>query len=372
MSPPSTLLPHPTVPAQSEAADAHAQENDDRFIEVQHTSTDNEAWHFQITLPENSSVIASNTETPSSDGGLHTLACFASPDRHAQFEVSGHALSDEVDAADWLESMLGQSDREIVSRKAVQTFAGRAGDVVATWRHDGVDYVGRFVASKWDARLFVVACSCAVEHYATRANDFLESLAGFHPLQAASQAFAEETLAVDYTDPVPWSAALPNSWSLIRYDPAEEGAYFEATHGAAESFDADAGALDGKLTVALVRRSAAKRPRDASKLYLDALRGAGFDVEEEQFESEAPHDPFTNCWYMSSAVQRDDTKGQLHCRVAMNDQIWLVGAVLGPARDDDPEAWMRNKRALDLVSSTVSLTPAASQDPRLARQGRGA
>jgi hypothetical protein len=362
MNQPSSLFPHPTAAAASTGADAHAhaQAGDDRFVDVEHTMTEDAGWHFELPLLEDSTLITTSREAPIRGGGPHTLACFASPDGRAQFEVSGVALNDEIDAADWLEATLTEAEREIVSRTHVPTAAGWVGDVLAIWQHDEVDYVGRFFAVKWGARMFVLGCSCPAASYADFADDFFECLTGFAPLLAAGRVYAEETHAIDYDSPLPWSAVLPASWGFVRHEPNDDGAYFEAEHGTAERYDEDSGEIDGKLALAMVPRSLAKRPRDASKLYLDALKQAGFEIEAENFESEEPSEPFTQCWYMSSAVERDEARGQLHCRVAMHDAVWLIGGVVGPDRNDDAGAWMRNKRALDVACSTVSLDPPAA------------
>ncbi len=349
IQPSSIALTHPTSASSAGGAGGG------NFVAVEHTMIADPSYHFAITLLRDSSLIFAGTEPPERGEGPQTLACFASPDGRAQFEVSGALLDDEVDPAEWLQSMLESAHRTIVSQKPVATPAGRVGDVVAIWHTGGTEYAGRFFAAKWGAQLFVVGCSCPRLDYADFSDAFFECLTGFSPLRSAARAFAVDTHSIAHERPMAWSAELPSSWDFFNHAPGDDGAYFEAAHAMAPKPDEQSGDLDGKLAVALVARSTAKRPRDASKLYLDALKHAGFAIEAVNFESEAPRDPFAQCWYMSSEVERDGARGQLHCRVAMNDRVWLIGGVVGPTREDDSTAWMRNKRALDIACSTVRL-----------------
>jgi hypothetical protein len=353
VQPSSLALSHPTSPSSAGGAGG------DGFVAVEHTTVADPSWHFEIALLRGSSQIFAGTDAPKRGEAPQTLACFASPDGRAQFEVSGALLDDEVDPAEWLQGMLENAHRTIVSQKPVPTPAGRVGDVLAIWHTGDTEYAGRFFAAKWGAQLFIVGCSCPRLDYADFGDDFFACLTGFSPIRSAARAFAVDTHSTAQEHPMAWSAQLPSSWDFFNHAPGDDGAYFEAAHAMAPKPDEQSGDLDGKLAIALVARATAKRPRDASKLYLDALKHAGFAIEAVNFESEAPQDPFIQCWYMSSEVERDGARGQLHCRVAMNDRVWLIGGVVGPTREDDSTAWMRNKRALDIACSTVTVAPPA-------------
>jgi hypothetical protein len=97
---------------------------------------------------------------------------------------------------------------------------------------------------------------------------------------------------------------------------------------------------------------------------LGSLRENQVTLGHIGFEEEAPppppHNgepaPFAQSWLLCTPVEREGLAGELRCRVMRHKHLWVVGSVLGPARRDDVEAWMRNKRQLDLATSSLEIS----------------
>jgi hypothetical protein len=270
-------------------------------------------------------------------------------------EVVGHLLEREVDAADLLDGELAAlTERDgltVVSRRPVRLAGGDAGDVVATWERDGKAYAGRFFATKWGARVFVVSARTALADYEAVAEDIFTSIASFEPIHTPEDLFAEPVVWMSGSAPLKWKAALPDAWiPLPAYQDARLSG-FQAMQ--VEGYDLTA--VHGRMSFAVADRSTAKRPRDAANLLLDVVRENGFEVTHEDFSEEPAQKPFERSWLLASGLRQGDKRGELRCRVMMNASVWAVGGVLGPAEEDDRASWMENKRALDVVTTTLRL-----------------
>jgi hypothetical protein len=115
--------------------------------------------------------------------------------------------------------------------------------------------------------------------------------------------------------------------------------------------------LVGKLSFAVVARSAVKVPRAAAKAFLDVLKDNEFTIEEKDFEEEPSPPSFHKSWILVANTERKGKPGELRCRVMLHERAWVIAGVVGPRREGDPFAWMRNKRVLDVVTSTLVMRP---------------
>lgn len=368
-------LPHPVVvgPAEERSLGSagedlapelgrRAGELPAGMVVVEQTAPADPAWHFAVAVAEDSELCGPALVESSLEDPTQSLGIFRRSKPEADVEIISHILEYEIDPADWLERALENDGRQIRSSKHHQLLAGRAGDVVATWTLDDEAFAGRFVATKWGPRLFVVCCRTRLAHYGELAEQFLGSAASFEPLDDSFGSFAEPVHFVAEATPCEWKATVPDSWSVQRHPVADEGAWFDALHQAPSRADEQTGEVDGRLTMAVMARSVAARPRDAGNVLLRALRDNDIQLEHAAFERNDEPLPccrseYRHSWSLTTPVTRQGVAGELRCRVLMHQAVWVVAAVLGPIRDDDDEAWMRNKRVLDLTTCTLELTP---------------
>jgi hypothetical protein len=326
---------------------------------VHETVLEERYWHFELYVPTD--VVQS---PPQSDGGpglgeTETLALYQRPDLPMDIEILGHWLEYEVDAADWLELEVDKLGHRVVSRSPMATEAGVDGDLVVTWRHEERDFVGRYVARKFGPRLYLICGRVPAEVYDGVAETFHVAAASLSPLSPWPGLFAENVIYVDEEQPFSWRAAVPVSWEIEKYPDDESGAWFEALHVAPSAPHEQTGEHDGRLSLAVMTRSSAKRPRDAANVYLHALRQNDVQIATEDFAEESDPSPGAEpplqSWVMTSEIERLGAPGELRCRVGRYDHAWVVAGVIGPRRADDGAAWMRNKRALDLATSTLRM-----------------
>ena len=81
IQPSSIALTHPTSASSAGGAGGS------NFVAIEHTTVADPSYHFAITLLRDSSLIFAGTEPPERGEGPQTLACFASPDGRATFEL---------------------------------------------------------------------------------------------------------------------------------------------------------------------------------------------------------------------------------------------------------------------------------------------
>ena len=357
-------LSHPTTVAD---------EQPEGFVDIEHTMCADGWWHFALALPEDTALAPEADCCPSPAQPTESLATFqlvlsapatAPQDEQpetAEIEVLGHLLEDEIDAADWLERALENDGYQIVSRAHVRGASGTAGDVVARWQLDGEPFAGRFVATKWGPRLFVLCCRSREHDYEAFAASFMEAIATFDVLDRSLGVYAEHVELVELSAPRPWQLLLPESWKVRLHPETPEGAYFEAEHETPTPADMHTRALDGRLALAVMRRGSAQRPRDAGNVLLRELSANDIVIESVDFVSDEPPERFTHSWQLVTPITRHEVSGELCCRVMMNAQCWVVAGVIGPDRATDSDAWMRNKRVLDVATATLELDRAMEQ-----------
>ena len=106
--------------------------------------------------------------------------------------------------------------------------------------------------------------------------------------------------------------------------------------------------LVGKLSFAVVARSAVRVPRMAAKAFLDVLKENEFTIEEKDFEEEPSRPPFHKSWILvakTSGKASPASSAAASCSTSGRGSSPVSSA---RAAKRDPFAWMRNKRALDV------------------------
>ncbi|HHH30293.1 MAG TPA: hypothetical protein ENK57_18395 [Polyangiaceae bacterium] len=340
-------LPQPTTPVPGD-------EPPGGFVRVEHRAPSEPYWHFSIYLPADAVSAEVGTSLPDF-GQTESLARFQVPDVPLDIEVLGHWLEYEIDPADWLDGELEDLGHRVVSRMRTPTNNGVAGDVVAEWDHEDETYAGRFMAAKWGPRLFVVATRTRASSYAAHATSCFIAAASLRPLVSWPNRFAEGVTLVEMSQPFDWSVAIPSSWDVVEHDPTEDGSWFDAAHQAPCLPDEQAGERDGRLSMAVMTRACATSPRDAANVYIRALRDNDVILDTPRLDDLDVSERFLQGWRITTAVSRHGAGGELTCVVLLHEHAWVVAGVLGPTRDDDRDAWMRNRRALDVVIETLEL-----------------
>lgn len=336
----SQSLPQPTRLTRARPPD---------FVMIEETRCADPLWHFRMAVRWPQSVGPSIGIAPDRDEPQR-LAWFRREDPVADIEVTGHLLSREIDPVDFLDEEL--EDLSVVSREPVRLMAGVVGDSVATWKADGETYAGRFVATKWGPRLFVISISAKLDDYEKVAEDFFTTIASFEALDGSPGPFAQAVKQVRDTTPVSWGAVIPDAWALLPTSKEEAIGSFQAAR--ARGFDLSV--VEGKLSFAVAARSVAKKPREAARMFLSAVEAHGFTLAHEDFVEEPTRRPFEKSWYFVCECKQGDLRGEVRCRVMMHPKVWAVGGVIGPLREHDRASWMQNKRALDVVTSTLELS----------------
>jgi hypothetical protein len=324
------------------------------FLRLEETSLGEDYWHYSLYLPSDAVRVAAEVAVPELSE-TETLALFQRPQPATDIEVLGHWLEYEIDPCDWLEHEIAELGYEIVSRKTVPMPGGIAGDVVARWTHDDEVYVGRFMAAKWGPRLYVVCGRVAERDYARCAADIFLTAASLRPMKSWPGLFAEGVTLVQQSDPFDWTVALPASWDVHEHDASPDGAWLDALHVSPAPPDEQLGDHDGRLGLAVMTRACARRPKDAAHVYLRALRDNDVLLDEVEFAEHEVDERFQQGWGLVCDVSRHGARGEVRCQVLMHEHAWVVAGVLGPPRDEDAGAWMRNKRALDVALDTMEM-----------------
>ncbi len=343
MSMPNAALRHPTKPMTSSSWSD--------LVMVEETRLEDPAWHFRMALRWPARVAPTRRSAIVAVGAPQLLAHYRREQAQLDIEVVGHLLEREIDPAHWLEEVLRIEGWTVLSSQPVQLRSGLVGDLLARRSDDGVHQLGRFFASKWGPRIFLLSFRCPEVGYDAVADELLASIASFEAIDDSLGMFGELVKPLRFDCPVAWQTMLPDSWSVQRSPSEEAVGGFQA----ALLRDFDMEHLDGKLALGVALRSVAGKPRKAAQMFLNAVRFNDIELEHEQFDDEAAEPPFERSWCCVTSCFRESLRGELRCRVMMHPQFWVVGGVIGPQRQDDSFAWAQNKRTLDVVTSTLSI-----------------
>ncbi len=313
------------------------------------------AWHFRLAVRWPCDVAPLDADPVPALGEPKRLLLLRRDNPPHDIQVVGHFIDVELDPHHFLEDLLREQGRHIVSVSPIPLASGVAGDMVATWEHEGAAYAGRFFASKWGTRIFVVSAQSRRDHYARIADDFFDTIASFEAIEEEhgdTGPLGELVQRVDVEQPVAWRSVVPDSWRVQLSPPEGVVAGFTASN-----IDGDLSSVNGMLSVGVAKRKVAKKPRKAARMYLDAIKFNDIDLEHQDFLDEPTRKPYRRTWCCVTNCMMGDAPGEMRCRVMMSKQFWVVAGLLGPRRADDPVAWMRNKRAFDLATESLEIEP---------------
>jgi hypothetical protein len=348
---PPTDLPHPTTPAipiERLRAD---------YINVTVDRSPDPRWRFKLNLHRATRIAPGGDVTPDP---FQSLALLQRPDPLADLEVFGLDLPAEIDPSDWLDLWIERHGLTPVSTKPVPTDAGVFGDVVCRWSTPEGEFAGRFATLRFANRLFLLAMRAPRDAYVALADDFYAALSSFTPLELdAPGATAEPTVTLSFTNPAEATLDVPASYAL-EMSLAEPG-QMSAFTGDQQPLPAlpDDPAF-GKLTFLLADLSLADHPGKAAGLYLGPLLQNPVTLHGDEFvELDSAPPPFLQAWQIVADATlappgAEPVPCELRCLILAHERAWFVAGVLGPARHAAPIAWARNKRALAVVTSSVT------------------
>jgi hypothetical protein len=355
--------PTPTQPSQlSRPPEALRQD----FTAVECDRAADPAWHFKVMVHRASKVAPGGPEAPTRTEPLATLALFQRPEVGADLEVYGYLLAREVDPLDWLEIWLEDQGMTLVSRRALPSPTGVAGDVVTIWDSaeteggEAAAFAGRFFALKFGPRMFVLALRVPRESYEAVAEDFYVAMASFTALDTETGGLlAEAVTEVGDRKPAPWHVMLPLSWTAVPDAMDDRMTSFQCTQMPLGESPSEL--LFGKLAFGLAERSLAKSPKAAAATFLDAIKDNRVTIAGEEFVEEPAKAPFTKSWLLVSPAVLDkggyrDIPCEVRLRVMASEDCYFLAGVFGPSRAVGAMAWAQNKRVVDVVTETLALS----------------
>jgi len=347
------LLPHPFQ------ANIPKEKLEQDYLNVLIDRSPDPAWHFKLNLHRETRIAPEGKVTPTIAEPFQTLALFQRPDPLADLEIFGVHLPVEIDTADWLALWLERHKMVVNSSRPLNTPRGMLGDCVCTWDTPGGPFAGRFAALRWGGRVFFLALRTPLNFYPAIADDFFAAAASFAPEQVDADALNGEVhQKIEIPLPLPATVTLPASYTIaMDVSDARISAY-----GGDQQMRADLpdDAAFGKLNFLLAEAALADHPAKAAALYLTPLMKNPITMGGDEFAEEGAMGAFGQSWLLVSPATfsppgAEAIACEVRCRVMWHEKAWFVAGVLGPARHVGPIAWMRNKRALDVVTFGVVL-----------------
>lgn len=341
------------TPSSTGAPNARQARGSGDYVPVGPQEWLDDEWNYRMHVPRGYQAHPGQPLT-TLGSALYRLARYEKKDMRAEIEVLASRLVREVDAGDWLacSSVLGA--KGFLEGTELEGSQGEA-TVEGAWEEKRVPWRGRFSCVKSGPRMFLLACSAPKTAWDAVSGDMEVAIESFEPVLPPPYKYAEPLRSYGADTPVAWTISLPESWVLEPGSSGEHGSSFQAENMARERDDADE--MIGKLAFAVLARSVGETPRAVANIYLDAVREHGLDVGDDLVEQQPAKNPFLYAWQLSAPVWREGMPGEVRCRVMCHERVWALGGVLTLRREENATAWMQNKRALDLVTSSLRLLP---------------
>lgn len=307
-------------------------------------------WHFTISVPNDSEVGTEEVPVPTPDQPFVKLARFVA--NESTVEVFGHLLPREIDPADYLEVWLAGEGVTISSARDISTDSGVSGDAVGSWLADGETWVGRFYATKWGNRLFIVSQRAPERRYPALAETFYSTMMSLAPGSPEGSPLAEDARHWGEEGPMPWRTIVPVSWIL---QPDSIHADLTSFRGSSVAIGKSARELlFGKLVLAMATKNVAPNPAALAGAFVDALSDRRVTVEPADLEEMAAPAGFRSAYSLvtRATLNRPPFYGvpcEVRARVLAGKSASFFAGVFGPTRETGAIAWMHNKRTLDLA-----------------------
>jgi hypothetical protein len=346
-------LPHPLTSSRSREDIAA------NFVTIAIDRCPDPRWHFKTAVHRDSRLGPQGDIAPTPEHPMQTLALINRQDPLYDIEVCGFVMPREFHPADWLELYLKNQNLSPESRMTIpmSPASGVAGDVVCTWDiPEQGPFAGRFVALKWDNRLFLIALRTPRHVYEQIAEDFFLTLANFQPADTSNTIpLAQPTIQVSGTAPLAWQSILPDSW-IVRADVAD---------ATVSSFQAQCKTLEntpdqnpfGHLSFAMADHFLAVDAKDAAQKFIQAATETGATFEQDWFQAEPTPPGYKSSHLFASPGQLTlKPSGQtidveFRCRILEHERAWFTAGLTGPRKESSPVAWMHNRRSLDLLTA---------------------
>lgn len=307
-------------------------------------------WNFQVLIDKSSRAIGVGEQIPQRGGPAVTLALLSRTNPACDVEIVGQWLDVEIHPADWLDLWLAASRIRPVSSQYVRMPGGTVGDVVGTWAANTIQWIGRFFCLKAGPRLFLLCFRCRAVDYPRQADDFFVSISSFSVADQSPGPLAEPTVSLESAAPLHCRVAVPASWKT-KVEAADDSVWsFEADlnrPGASEP------QLQGRLSFALGSVDRLSSHEEAFAEAMEAAAHAGLAVRAAAVDVETAATPFLESWLTVCSAAINGQKAQVRCRVLRHSAAWAVAMSVSVDAQTSPQAWMRTKRALDLLTSSI-------------------
>ena len=351
------MLPHPLTITRSR------EQITQDFVTVVIDRCPDPRWHFKTAVHRQSRLGPQGGVAPTPDQPMQTLALLNRPEPLCDIEIFAFHMPREFHPADWLDLWLESQNISVQSRKPIPMSAasGTCGDCVGTWDVPGEGtFAGRFVALKWDYRLFLLALRTPQSVYPQVAEDFFLAMANFQSADTTHRIpLAQEAVRISGTAPIAWQTILPDSWAVSA----------DVHDASLSSFQAQCrplpGAPDqnpfGHLTFAMADHSLAHDAQSAAQKFIAALTDHGATFDQIRFMPQPPPEGFKAHWLMTTPgrltikPQNQPIEAEFACRILEHEKAWFTAGLTNPRRQNAPIAWMHNKRSLDLLVEFLEL-----------------
>ena len=308
--------------------------------------------HFQIVIPRNWRPVDIAPEPLTPENPLASIALFRSVDEpRGEIEIQLTLLSREVAPGEWLEVYLESLEQKIIHRRDHKTPGGTVSDFLTKAEMPDGEVIFRWLAIKDLNRLFVLQARTLEQNYYDFANAFFIATASFALINPGDWELAERLQTFSRAEPADFLIYIPESWTITQNDSSNENALVLDIKNTIEYTTV------GFLTFTVVKYSEETSPQNLADNYVADLRKNGVSVPELLLTSIESHDGFETCWESNAEGTKTELEIETKIFVGNNQDGWFLCGLFGPSRKANPQIWLINKRAFEILIDRIITNP---------------
>jgi len=281
--------------------------------------------------------------------GLYRTPAGSAPE--AEIEVETLLLEREVAPADWLRLQVERSGWRVLREGELRVSEGACPDWLVEAAGPSGAYVFRLSARKNGRRLFLLSARTTVTGYASVADDFGIAIGTWMQLHPGERRYAERLLEVDVNDPIRARIRHLATWTPYTPEgvgPGAGGIGFRWSNGKETG---------GSIAVKLYAKAGheSERLEDYVRMFSQDMKTLGIALGPQARAEPALFPRFPRAGVLLVSLgQRGDREVEVAGLILQSNEAWVVLEGISPTRAANPEAWMVNKRALEVMAMQLN------------------
>ena len=322
-----------------------------RFIKWEDRSCTDKRLHYEILVSKNMSPVRLSSINVKTSSSRIVLGQFVnSSQSRIALTIELELIPREVGPGDWVDIAQQRDGESFLVRRGVYSKGGMLLDSLTKLSLENTRLIRRTHAVKDHNRIFKIQTSAPEDIYRAVADEFYISHSSLVLLHPENESCAETTKRFVLGNKPIASFDYPESWS-VNTEAREPGLalWVNIDHLHRDK-------RTGRIFIRTFPKNAGYNTMSIVQNQMRYLQETGLNVKGAPLIEATVKDGFIRSWVMLCSAFRKQQEGMVAITVLEHASLWIVVGLVGPARETAPEWWAINKRAFEIVYSSLQLS----------------